>query len=681
MMKKYILPFFICLSALMAYGQDPWKITVNNPLDSPYYGETVANGILGLKSSQMPLVNDVVILANTYDIHPKYHIDTYFENIRFLNLGLSVDGNEVSTDDFTGYTQTLDMQNACLSSRFIVRDKAEVEIRQYALRQLPYNALSEVCIRPLRDVQVAVANRPSIPANLGDVHFSYQKMTKKRGNIYLLSVEAKGLKDELKVVSSTSFVFDNNVYPEVRYDSIACATTFNVHLEKGADYHFALVGSLISTCQTPNPRNEADRLTILATLSGRQNLVGEHINRWKSLWKSDITIEGDAAAQQDIHSMLYHLYSNVRADSHLSIPPMGVTGLTYHGHIFWDADLWMMPALLLLHPELAKSLIDFRIDHLDSARFNAFEHGYRGAMYPWESSDSGFEDTQTGVLTGIFEHHITGCVALAAWQYYCVTGDTAWLKERGYPVIHAAADFWVSRTVTDDDGNRHIRNVCCADEYATKVDDNAFTNAVAMATAQVALKAAGIIGAKPNESWTRLIGALPIHKMDNGVTSEYDGYNGEKIKQADVNLLAYPLNTITDREQILRDLQYYAAKVPLKNTPAMTESIFALLYARLGNADKAGDYFTKSYRENKLPPFGVLAECKGGNNPYFLTCAGGVLQAVIMGFAGYNITDSGVRKLVSAKPRGWKKIEVKLGQDVRVVSSSPCEAGCVPNGN
>jgi protein-glucosylgalactosylhydroxylysine glucosidase len=34
--------------------------------------------------------------------------------------------------------------------------------------------------------------------------------------------------------------------------------------------------------------------------------------------------------------------------------------------------------------------------------------------------------------------------------------------------------------------------------------------------------------------------------MDNNVTREHNRYNGENIKQADVNLLAYPLKTITD---------------------------------------------------------------------------------------------------------------------------------------
>lgn len=50
--------------------------------------------------------------------------------------------------------------------------------------------------------------------------------------------------------------------------------------------------------------------------------------------------------------------------------------------------------------------------------------------------------------------------------------------------------------------------------------------------------------------------------MDNNVTRQHDQYNGQPIKQADVNLLSFPLKVITDKEQIKRDLQYYRAKVP-----------------------------------------------------------------------------------------------------------------------
>jgi trehalose/maltose hydrolase-like predicted phosphorylase len=94
------------------------------------------------------------------------------------------------------------------------------------------------------------------------------------------------------------------------------------------------------------------------------------------------------------------------------------------------------------------------------------------------------------------------------------------------------------------------------------------------------------------------------------------------------------LKIVNQSDAILKDLEYYETRVPIKGTPAMTHAIFALLYSRLKNTKKSYQFFRNSYRNNLLTPFGVLAETQFGTNPYFLTGAGGVLQSVIFGFAG-----------------------------------------------
>ena len=73
--------------------------------------------------------------------------------------------------------------------------------------------------------------------------------------------------------------------------------------------------------------------------------------------------------------------------------------------------------------------------------------------------------------------------------------------------------------------------------------------------------------------------------MEGNVTQEHSTYKGQPIKQADVNLLAFPLKLITKSEDILRDLQFYETRVPDAGTPAMTYSIFSLLYSRLKNPE------------------------------------------------------------------------------------------------
>jgi len=168
------------------------------------------------------------------------------------------------------------------------------------------------------------------------------------------------------------------------------------------------------------------------------------------------------------------------------------------------------------------------------------------------------------------------------------------------------------------------RNVVAADEWAENVDNNAFTNAAAKAVLQDATEAAKLLGIAPNPDWALVAANIPVLKFPDGVTKEHAGYHGEGIKQADVTLLAYPLKEVTDPQLIRKDLEYYETRVPNEGTPAMTQAIFALLYARLGDGEKAFHFFKDAYLPNLNPPLRVIAETKGGTNPYFATGAGAI---------------------------------------------------------
>ena len=91
----------------------------------------------------------------------------------------------------------------------------------------------------------------------------------------------------------------------------------------------------------------------------------------------------------------------------------------------------------------------------------------------------------------------------------------------------------------------------------------------------------------------------------------------------------------------------------------MTQAVFTLLHARLGNADRAYYWFKDAYLPNLNAPFRVIAETKGGTNPYFATGAGGILQAVIMGFGGLEITPKGLTQIKSVLPKHWKSLIIK----------------------
>ena len=151
-------------------------------------------------------------------------------------------------------------------------------------------------------------------------------------------------------------------------------------------------------------------------------------------------------------------------------------------------------------------------------------------------------------------------------------------------------------------------------------------------------------------------------------SQNYKGYQGQMIKQADVNLLAYPLHVITDKEQIEKDLEYYAEKIDKKDGPAMASGVLSVLYARLGDREKAYSYFVKSYLPNSRPPFGVFSESANSNNPYFATGAGAMLQAVIYGFGGVEQTDLGLKYNKGLLPKQWKSLKIiGIGADNKTI--------------
>lgn len=548
-MKNLIACFCSCLFANFIFAQstpDTWKISANKIDPSNYYGITVANGMIGIVSSPEPFKVKDVVLAGAYDLYGRGRVSNFLRSFNLLNMQMDIDGKRIATGETANMKQVLDMRHASFTTSFDYGDKATISYTYYSLRQLPFTVLMDVSVTAKKDITMGSASVMEAPDALKDVQNYYNEIDRPHVVISLLTSSAKSPTGKLLMCASNTFLFTEPHGSEPRvihemWDNNMHLMKFSKKIKAGETYHFSIAGSSITSAHHDDPLNEAERMTIFAKLEGRDRLIQFHNKAWDELWKSDITIEGDDQSQQDIHSMLYHLYSFVREGTDMSPSPMGLSGLGYNGHVFWDTELWMYPSILVLHPEMAKSLVEYRYQRLAAAKKNAFNHGYKGAMFPWESAASGVEETPVWALSGPFEHHITACVGLAAWNYYCVTQDKDWLKEKGWPVIKEVADFWASRVERNGPGKFEIKNVVAADEWAENVDNDAWTNASAKAVLQNATEAARLLGINPDPDWMVVANNIPILKMDNGVTREHTAYHGEGIKQADVNLLAYPL--------------------------------------------------------------------------------------------------------------------------------------------
>ncbi len=658
----FILGIILSATSIRAEEERLWQLHAVD-IQAPYAPAPMANGCIGILPQKEPFAVEHVMLNHVFDAASPHVVSRVMRGINPFCLSMKIDNKKVDTSNISDWQQTIDMRRAVHQTSFHTLEKADVSYELCALRNLPYAGLIRVTVQACKDMLLEVRSGMGIPDDYSQSSIRYREMEADGNRMYMLESDATSRFGYRRVASTSSFLFNGEQIKPI-YDEATRELFFSIQLKKGETFCFSLVGSVCSSRDFFDPYNEAERQVIYAVHEGEEALMQAHYRLWDELWQGDIRIEGDDDAQRIVRFALFNLYSSCRGGSRLSIPPMGLSLQGYNGHIFWDTELWMYPPMLLLNQDIARSMLDYRFDRLPAARKKALAYGYRGAMFPWESDDSGEEATPTHALTGPFEHHITADIGIACWNYYCVTRDMRWLQREGYPLLKEIADFWASRVTRNQDSSYSIHNVTGADEYANGVTDNAFTNGAASLALKYACQAAEICGEKVPEIWREIGENIRILQFENGVTREHSTYKGEMIKQADANLLAYPLGVITDEYRQRQDLEYYAERIDQKDGPAMSYSVYCVQYARMGEADKAYEMFRRCYEPNLRKPFGVISETPTSNNPYFMTGAGGLLQAVLNGFCGLQITDEGIVQLPSALPSHWKRVTVTgVGSD------------------
>ena len=665
-MKKILFIVLFISSSIISAQNDGWHISTNE--NSDYTGIAIANGRIGMLSSSKPLQIQHVVLNNVYDVDPNLKVSQILHGMNFGNLDIHIDGEKITEDNITNWQQTMDMKDAALTTTFDYKDKAKISCTVYALRNLQYTGYIDVSIQASKEIDVKVTGKILTPKEYQTPKNTFQILKDVETTMPILQSVAKSPFEKHLVSTSATFIWHNinssreHERPELNHNVISDyenTLSFDYNIKKNENLEFAWTGAQCTTKDFSDPKSESERMVIFNLLNSKEVLLAQHKAQWNELWEGDIIIEGDLQSQQDVRLALYHLYAFGRGDSDLSIAPMGLSLQTpYNGHIFWDTELWMFPPLLMFNQNIARSLVNYRSDRLEPAKKRALNYGYQGAMFPWESDDTGEEATPPFALTGPFEHHITADIAIAFWNYYRVTQNKKWLTQKGYPLMKEVADFWVSRVNANNDGSYSINNVVGANEFAPNVNDNAFTNGAAITALEFAIKAAKEIGEIPNPTWQLVSEKIKILKLKDGTTKEHENYNGEIIKQADVNLLSFPLNIINDKAAILKDLKYYEPKLS-KEGPAMGKSIFSVLYARQGDVTNAYRLFKESYVPNQQAPFGALSEVSTSNFSYFATGAGGMLQSVLFGFGGLDITDDGIIQKNPILPKEWKSLTIK----------------------
>ena len=184
-----------------------------------------------------------------------------------------------------------------------------------------------------------------------------------------------------------------------------------------------------------------------AVKKGYNRLLANHERAWEKLWNhADVVLDGDSEMQLSLRFSIYHMLICGQADNGFSsIGAKSLSGEGYRGHVFWDTEIFLFPFFVYTFPEVARSMLLYRYHRLEAARELAVKEGYQGAKFPWESADTGLEETPSWgkredgsvslIHTHEFEHHITADIAYAAWQYWQVTGEERFWLDYGCRIM------------------------------------------------------------------------------------------------------------------------------------------------------------------------------------------------------------------------------------------------------
>ena len=438
----------------------------------------------------------------------------------------------------------------------------------------------------------------------------------------------------------------------------------------GQTYTFTKYVAVVTSRDSSSPAPDAHAASLQAAQLGQSALQSENAGAWSGIFAHSVLVTGDPALQTAINANTYDLYASIRPDSPDAIGPSGLSSDGYAGMVFWDSDIWMFPAILATHPEVARAAVDYRYDTLAAAKHDAAANGYQGAFYPWTAGDDGYTGsdcygTTTDANDKIIsdpnfscsqELHLQADIAISQWEYYEATGDTTWLQTHGWPVLQALAQFWVSKAVPNSTGGYDISPIQPPDEYHTGVTDSAYTNAAAATALNDAIRAAQVVGVTPPASWSTVAaGVTKTMPFDSNLNiyDEYKGYSGEQIKQADTVMLTYPLDFALPSGVGLSDLNYYAPRTDLQG-PAMTDAIHSIDASALNAAGcSAYTYMLRSYEPFLRAPYDQFAETRTGPNTgfNFLTGVGGFLQVFEYGYSGLRFTPTGVQLDPSLSPQ------------------------------
>jgi trehalose/maltose hydrolase-like predicted phosphorylase len=415
-----------------------------------------------------------------------------------------------------------------------------------------------------------------------------------------------------------------------------------------------------------------------------------HAAAWRRRWAAaDVTVDGPTEDQRAVRFAVFQLIQACPAqDPTVSIGAKALSGEAYRGHVFWDTEIFILPFFIYTWPRRARDLLSYRLHTLPGARKKARDAGYRGAMFAWESADTGEEtcplhvpDPKTGepvrVWCGEIEQHISADVVYGAWHAWQATGDDRLRSDLLAPLAVGTARFWASRV--DRAGTScHIRDVIGPDEYHEHVDDNAFTNHMAAWNLRLA---ADLAPDDPDAGDWRAVADALVMPMDSarGILAQDAAFLGldnvpaaplssrvsaepekermariwraQVLKQADVLMLLMLWPDAFPESLKAACWDHYEPRTT--HDSSLSASVHSVVASDLGRLDDAYRYFRLTAATDLADPMANVAE------GLHAAALGGTWQAVVRGFLGVRVQGDALR-VDPRLPAPWGAVTTRV---------------------
>jgi beta-phosphoglucomutase len=690
---------------------------------------TVGNGYLGTRGSfeeGYPGAMSATLIHGVYDDVPVVH--TELANCPdWLPLVVVVNGDRFRLDhgEIISYRRQLDVRRGVVSRDVRWRSGSghtvDIHFERFASLADRHIVAQRLQVTPL-DFEGTIQIQSSIngyPDNQGVMHWEWINqgdITTDAGEpatwLHLRTRSSGielGMASRLKVSDSGASV---RVTGCQGYPSLSA--TFSV--QSGQTVALEKVVTIFTSREEKVPAQAAQDK--LRQQPNYNTLLAANEAAWDQMWQvSDVVIEGDIKAQLAIRYNLFQLLiAAPREDDTVSIPAKTLSGFAYRGHVFWDTEIFMLPFFIFTQPAIARNLLTYRYHTLNGARRKAKDSGYKGAMFAWESADTGDEVTPRwvppadgdGELVRIWcgdrELHINTDVAYAVWQYWQATGDDEWMREYGAELILDTAVYWGSRVEWNAKQEHYeIREVIGTDEYHEHVSNNTFTNRMVQWHLEKALlvlewlqnqhpdKASELenklqVTLERQARWRDIISNIWIlYDPETRIIEQFEGFfnledlnlaeweprtrsmqailgiegasKRQVLKQPDVLMLLYLMRETpgfySDLETLQANWDYYAPRTDITYGSSLGPAIHAALASYLNQPAEAYDRFMQAALVD------LEDTRRNAKEGIHAASTGGIWQAIVFGFAGIRTSNSHPH----AKPHlpsGWTRVKFKL---------------------